>query len=98
VEVTGPRPTRAGAELSPEERSWSWNELLFPLYVVLLALGWTVALAPWNAVLLPATVAACRGLVRGTAWAPRALYLVAGWLGLIGPAVRCDGDRDGGEP
>jgi hypothetical protein len=137
--------------LGPEyERLPGNNERLFPLYLVLFALGWGVALASWRAVehdgqtpqrdrvlgrvvlpllaffafsrylpaladwmsatpedkgylagptfawaiamldlgiFLPATVAACVGLVRGAAWAPRALYLVVGWFGLVGPAV-----------
>jgi hypothetical protein len=38
-------------------------------------------------VFLPATVATCVALVHGTAWAQKALYLVAGWFGLVGPAV-----------
>jgi len=128
------------------------NELLFPLYLALFALGWIVVLAAWNAldtervphsrrrdrrigrvvlpilaflafsrylpalvdwmssspedggyragptfawaiamldlgVFLPATVAACVGLVRAKPWAHRALYLVVGWFGLVGPAV-----------
>lgn len=137
--------------LGPEyERLPGNNELLFPLCLVLFALGWGVALASWRAfeldarsgkrdrligrvvlpllafitfarylpaladwmsatpedtgylagptfawaiamldlgIFLPATVAACVGLVRGAAWAPRALYLVVGWFGLVGPAV-----------
>ena len=139
--------------LGPEyERLPGNNELLFPLYVVLFVLGWSVALVAWQltelerlpgslrrgrviglvvlpllaflaffryvpaltdwmsgtpedkgylagptfswaiamldvGVFLPATVAACVGLVRGTAWAPKALYLVVGWFGLVGPAV-----------
>ena len=137
--------------LGPEyERLPGNNELLFPLYVVLFALGWGVALVAWQTfeceprsrqrdrllgrvvlpllaflafsryvpaladwmsgspedkgylagptfawaiamldlgIFLPATVAACVGLVRGVAWAPKALYLVVGWFGLVGPAV-----------
>ena len=38
-------------------------------------------------VFLPATVATCVGLVRGSDWAPKALYTVVGWFGLVGPAV-----------
>lgn len=128
------------------------NERLFPLAVVLFALGWGVAVGAWNAidverlprwrrrerriggfvltllavaafwryvpslidwmssspedenylagpsfswaiamldlgVFLPATVATCAGLVRGSRWAPKALYIVVGWFGLVGPAV-----------
>ena len=139
--------------LGPEyERLPGNNELLFPLYLALLALGWAVALAAWNAfdverlagsrrrgrlvggvvlpllalvvfsrylpaladwmsarptdrgylagptfawtialldlgVFLPATVAACVGVVRGARWAHKALYLVVGWFALVGPAV-----------
>ena len=128
------------------------NEVLFPLYLCLFALGWGSALVAWQAlapermppsphrarvlgkvvlpllaflafsryvpvlvdvmsgdpqdagylagpaffwaiamldlgVFLPATVATCVGLVHGSAWAPKAQYLVAGWFGLVGPAV-----------
>lgn len=139
--------------LGPEyERLPGNNELLFPLFLVLFALGWIVALAAWNrldaarlprsrrrdrlvgklvlpllaflaffrylpalpdwmsanpedsgylagptfswaiamldlGVFLPATVAACVGLVCGTPWAHKALYTVVGWFGLVGPAV-----------
>lgn len=139
--------------LGPEyERLPGNNELLFPLYLVLFALGWIVVLVAWNTfdikrlprsrardrlvgrfvlpvlaffafvrylpaladwmsgtpedkgylagptfswaiamldlgVFLPATIAACVGLVRGTPWAPKALYAVGGWFGLVGPAV-----------
>ena len=47
---------------------------------------WSIALLDLG-VLLPATVATCVGLVRGARWAPKAMYLVAGWFGLVGPAV-----------
>jgi hypothetical protein len=127
------------------------NERLFPLYLLLFAAGWLVALGGWRAiddrrlaasrrrdrllgrvvlpalafvtfsryvpsiadalsatpdqaylagpsffwaiamldlgVLLPAVVIACVALARGTPWAHKALYLVVGWLGLVGPAV-----------
>jgi hypothetical protein len=128
------------------------NELLFPLYLCLFALGWSSALIAWHTlapehmprsrlgarllgkvvlpllaffafsrylpalidvmsddpqdagylagptffwaiamldlgVFLPATVATCVGLVHASAWAQKALYLVAGWFGLVGPAV-----------
>jgi uncharacterized membrane protein YdcZ (DUF606 family) len=36
---------------------------------------------------LPLTVAACIGLVRDTRWAAKALYTVASWFALVGPAV-----------
>lgn len=47
---------------------------------------WAIALLDLG-VFLPATVAVCVGLVRDTAWARKALLLVAGWFGLVGPAV-----------
>jgi len=128
------------------------NEVLFPLYICLFAIGWGSALMAWQAlaperillsrrrvrvlgrvvlpllallafsrylpvladvmggdpqdagyragptffwtiatldlgVFLPATIATCAGLARGSAWATKALYLVGGWFGLVGPAV-----------
>lgn len=127
------------------------NERLFPLYVLLFAAGWLVALGAWTmlggerlggsrrrdraigrvilpalalvtfsrylpsvtdalsntpgpayragrsffwaiavldlGVLLPAVVLTCAGLVRGAAWARKALCAVVGWLGLVGCAV-----------
>jgi hypothetical protein len=48
--------------------------------------SWAIAMLDLG-VFLPAAVAACVGLVRGTPWARKALYLVAGWFGLVGPAV-----------
>jgi hypothetical protein len=47
---------------------------------------WTIAMLDLG-VFLPATVATCVGLVHGSAWAQKALYLVGGWFGLVGPAV-----------
>jgi hypothetical protein len=47
---------------------------------------WTIAMLDLG-VFLPATVVTCVGLVRARAWAKRALYLVVGWFGLVGPAV-----------
>lgn len=47
---------------------------------------WAIALMDLG-IFLPATIAACAGLVRGTAWAPKAMYAVVGWFGLVGPAV-----------
>jgi hypothetical protein len=47
---------------------------------------WTIAMLDLG-VFLPATIATCVGLVRGSAWAVKALYLVGGWFGLVGPAV-----------
>ena len=61
---------------SPEEAGYLAGPTFF----------WTIALLDLG-VLLPATVAACIGLRRGAPWSHRAMYLVAGWLGLIGPAV-----------
>lgn len=48
--------------------------------------SWTVALLDLG-VFLPATVATAVGLARHAVWAERSLYLVAGWFGLVGPAV-----------
>jgi hypothetical protein len=47
---------------------------------------WAIAMLDLG-VFLPATVFACAGLVRGTAWGPKALFTVVGWFGLVGPAV-----------
>jgi len=47
---------------------------------------WAIALLDLG-VFLPATAATCVGLARRTAWASKALYLVVGWFGLVGPAV-----------
>ena len=48
--------------------------------------AWAIAMLDLG-VFLPATVAACLGLLRDTPWAQKALYLVVGWFGLVGPAV-----------
>lgn len=48
--------------------------------------SWAIAMLDLG-VFLPTTVAACVGLVRGARWAPKALYVVVGWFGLVGPAV-----------
>ena len=50
------------------------------------AFFWSIALMDLG-IFVPATIAACAGLVRGRAWAGKALYLVVGWFGLVGPAV-----------
>jgi len=50
------------------------------------AFFWTIALLDLG-VFLPATIATCIGLLRGSRWAHKALYLVAGWFGLVGAAV-----------
>jgi hypothetical protein len=47
---------------------------------------WAIAMMDLG-VFLPLTAATCFGLVRGKAWAQRALYAVVGWFGLVGPAV-----------
>ncbi|MGH2946465.1 MAG: hypothetical protein ACRDPC_09450 [Solirubrobacteraceae bacterium] len=47
---------------------------------------WTIALLDLG-VALPATVAACRGLRRGTTWGRKALYAVVSWFALVGVAV-----------
>ena len=61
---------------SPEDK----NYLAGPSF------SWAIAMLDLG-VFLPATIAACVGLVRGTRWAPKALYTVVGWFGLVGPAV-----------
>jgi hypothetical protein len=48
--------------------------------------AWAIAMLDLG-VFLPATIAACIGLVRGTRWAPKAVYTVVGWFGLVGSAV-----------
>jgi hypothetical protein len=48
--------------------------------------AWTIAMLDLG-VFLPATIAACAGLIRGARWAPKALYVVVGWFGLVGAAV-----------
>lgn len=48
--------------------------------------AWTIATLDLG-VFLPATVAACIGLVRGERWAEQLAYAVAGWFGLVGAAV-----------
>lgn len=51
---------------------------------------WTIALLDLG-VFLPLTVAACIGVRGGLYWAPKALYAVVGWFGLVGPAVAAMG-------
>jgi hypothetical protein len=48
--------------------------------------SWAIAMLDLG-VFLPATVVTCVGLVRGAAWAQKALFAVVGWFGLVGPAV-----------
>ena len=48
--------------------------------------SWAIALLDLG-IFLPATVAACVGLVRQAPWAHKAMYAVVGWFGLVGPAV-----------
>jgi hypothetical protein len=47
---------------------------------------WTIAMLDLG-IFLPATVLTCMALLRGRPWAEKALYLVVGWFGLVGPAV-----------
>jgi hypothetical protein len=47
---------------------------------------WTIALLDLG-IGLPTLIAASVGLLRDRAWAPKALYVVVGWLALVGPAV-----------
>lgn len=48
--------------------------------------SWAIAMLDLG-IFLPATIAACFGLVRGAPWAQKALYTVVGWFALVGPAV-----------
>ena len=61
---------------SPEDK----NYLAGPSF------SWAIAMLDLG-VFLPATVVTCVGLVRGAPWAQKALYMVVGWFGLVGPAV-----------
>jgi hypothetical protein len=47
---------------------------------------WTIAMLDLG-IFLPATVLTSMALLRGRPWAQKALYLVVGWFGLVGPAV-----------
>lgn len=47
---------------------------------------WAIALLDLG-VFLPATVVTCVGLLRDAPWAQKALFTVAGWFALVGPAV-----------
>jgi hypothetical protein len=48
--------------------------------------SWAIATLDFG-VFLPATIAVCVGLVRGTTWSHNVLYTVVGWFGLVGVAV-----------
>jgi hypothetical protein len=48
--------------------------------------GWTIALLDLG-LALPATVAVCVGVRRGTGWAQKGLYAVVAWYALVGIAV-----------
>jgi hypothetical protein len=61
---------------SPEDK----NYLAGPSF------SWAIAMLDLG-VFLPATVAACVGLLLGASWARKALYTVVGWFGLVGLAV-----------
>jgi hypothetical protein len=61
---------------SPEDK----NYLAGPSF------SWAIAMLDLG-VFLPATVATCVGLVRGSRWAGKALCTVVGWFGLVGAAV-----------
>jgi hypothetical protein len=47
---------------------------------------WTIAMLDLG-IFLHATVLTRMALLRGRPWAPKALYLVVGWFGLVGPGV-----------
>ncbi len=61
---------------SPQEESYLAGPTFF----------WIIATVDLG-VFLPITVGTCVGLVRGSGWAQKALFLTAGWFGLVGVAV-----------
>jgi hypothetical protein len=70
----------------PQLMDWMSSSPEDENYIAGPSFSWAIAMLDLG-VFLPTTVAACVGLVRGTHWAPKALYTVAGWFGLVGPAV-----------
>jgi hypothetical protein len=71
---------------APTLADWMTSSPSDGQYVAGPSFAWAIALLDLG-VFLPATVATCVGLVRGAPWARKAQYLVAGWFGLVGPAV-----------
>ena len=70
----------------PALADWMSSSPEDPGYLAGPTFSWAIAMLDLG-VFLPATVAACVGLVRGTRWAPKALYTVVGWFALVGSAV-----------
>ena len=70
----------------PALADWMSSSPEDPGYLAGPTFSWAIALLDLG-VFLPATVAACFGLVRGVPWAYKALYTVVGWFGLVGLAV-----------
>lgn len=70
----------------PALADWMSSAPEDPGYLAGPGFAWAIALLDLG-VWAPLTVAACVGLARGAAWAPKAVYAVAGWFGLVGPAV-----------
>jgi hypothetical protein len=70
----------------PALADWMSGSPEDPGYLAGPTFSWAIAMLDLG-VFLPATVAACVGLVRGTPWAHKALYTVVGWFALVGPAV-----------
>jgi hypothetical protein len=76
----------AFARYVPALADWMRSSPADRAYLAGPTFSWTVALLDLG-VFLPATVATAVGLARHAPWAQRSLLLVAGWFGLVGPAV-----------
>jgi hypothetical protein len=70
----------------PQLADWASSSPKDENYLAGPSFSWAIAMLDLG-VFLPATVAACVGLVHGARWAQKALYTVVGWFGLVGPAV-----------
>jgi hypothetical protein len=70
----------------PALADWMSSTPEDPGYLAGPSFAWAIAMLDLG-VFLPATVAACFGLVRQSPWAQKLLYTVVGWFGLVGPAV-----------
>jgi hypothetical protein len=76
----------AFARYLPALADWMSSTPNDPGYLAGPSFSWAIAMLDLG-IFLPATVAACVGLVRQTPWAHKVLYTVVGWFGLVGPAV-----------
>ncbi len=76
----------AFARYLPALADWMSSTPNDPGYLAGPTFAWAIALLDLG-IFLPATVAACVGLVRQTTWAHKVLYTVVGWFALVGPAV-----------